>query len=172
MKLFRYTGNLFIFFALFIFCTGGVPFIPLFLTPVIEQKPWIHRLFVLGISMFGFLIFMIQKRNWSLPARTCLILFFAAAAGLGSAAACLRHNSFESGFDMAIFVQAVWNTLKGNFLYSSIKGGICLLGDHFSPLLAILVLPYKLWSDPRLLLILQAVLAASSVFPLFLIAKV
>ncbi len=83
-----------------------------------------------------------------------------------SASSVSRYEAFLSGFDMAIFTQAICNTLHHAFLYSSIKGGICLLGDHFSPLLGLLALPYALWPDPKCLLILQAVAAAACVFPI------
>ncbi len=71
---------------------------------------------------------------------------------------------------MAIFVQSIWATTRGSFLHSSIKGGICLLGDHMSPLLAILAVPYAAFPEPALLLALQAVSAALGIFPLYSIA--
>jgi len=82
-----------------------------------------------------------------------------------------RHNTFQSAFDLAIFAQAVWNTWQGSFLYSSIKGGICLMGDHVSPFLALLAPGFGIWSDARVLLIMQAIVTASSVFPIYLIGK-
>lgn len=72
---------------------------------------------------------------------------------------------------MAIFTQAVWNTTQGEWFYSSIKGGICLLGDHFAPLLALLALPYRIWPEPGLLLAIQAFAVASCVFPLARIVR-
>lgn len=97
-----------------------------------------------------------------------VFIFFSFLLGYGSY---LRHQVFQSSFDFAIFAQAIWNTWKGNFLYSSIKGGICLLGDHVSPLLIIFAPLYGIWGDPTVLLVAQAVIAASAVFPLYLIGK-
>lgn len=81
-----------------------------------------------------------------------------------------RHISLETrGFDLGIFAQAVWNTTQGDFLFSSIKENICLLGDHFSPALALLTPFYSVWPDPRMLLLIQAI-AAGACMPL--IAKI
>nr|MBP9866136.1 DUF2079 domain-containing protein [Candidatus Omnitrophota bacterium] len=89
-----------------------------------------------------------------------------------SAVGWARHLALETrAFDMGIFAQAIWNTLQGHFLESSLKGGICLLGDHFSPLLAALAPVYGIWPDPRNLLLLQAVASAACIFPIAAIAR-
>lgn len=96
------------------------------------------------------------------------LLYAAILTGVGF----MRHAALETrAFDLGIFAQAVWNTANGSFLYSSLKGGICLLGDHVSPILALLAPFYFLWPDPRTLLILQALAAASCLFPLRVLAK-
>ena len=74
-------------------------------------------------------------------------------------------------FDLGIFAQAVWNTLQGDFLYSSLKGGICLLGDHVSPLLALTAPVYALWPDPRCLILLQVLVSATCIFFIGILAK-
>ncbi|HNX68427.1 MAG TPA: DUF2079 domain-containing protein [Candidatus Omnitrophota bacterium] len=79
---------------------------------------------------------------------------------------CLRLEAMDAGFDMAIFTQAIWNTTQGDWFYSSIKGGISLLGDHFAPILAVFAIPYRVWPHPEFLLGMQALAAASCVFPL------
>jgi uncharacterized membrane protein len=98
-------------------------------------------------------------------------LLFVYLAVVMSLSALARHNAFASSFDLAIFAQAIHNTWHGAFLYSSIKGGICLLGDHVSPILALLAPFYAIWDDASALLVLQAVMAASSVFPIYLIGR-
>lgn len=82
-----------------------------------------------------------------------------------------RHDVFHSGFDMAIFSQAIWNTVHGNFLYSSIKGGICLLGDHVSPILALLAPLYAIWPNPSSLLLAQSIALGACLFPIAYLAK-
>ena len=97
-----------------------------------------------------------------------LFIYMAVVMSFSSLA---RHNAFASSFDLAIFAQAIHNTWNSSFLYSSIKGGICLLGDHVSPILALLAPLYAIWDDAAVLLIVQAVAAASSVFPIYLIGR-
>ncbi len=45
------------------------------------------------------------------------------------------------------------------------------LGDHFSPILALLAPLYWIWADPRMLVLAQAALIAGSVVPAFVIAR-
>ena len=84
----------------------------------------------------------------------------------------IRHQALETrAFDLGIFSQAVWNTTQGNFLYSSLKEGICLLGDHVSPVLAFIVPIYKFLPDPRILLVLQMFATAFNVLLIRRICK-
>ncbi len=161
--------------AALIFISGAAPVIQGAGKAWVDQKPWIHRLAMLAVTLpaLGLWIARRELRHdvaRNVPQMTskqgvlAIWILFLWLAGLWTVSACTRHAIFHSGFDMAIFVQAVWNVFHGPFLYSSIKGGICLLGDHFSPLLALFAVPYAFWSDPRCLLLLQAVSAASGVF--------
>ena len=56
-------------------------------------------------------------------------------------------------------------------LFSSIKNNINLLGDHFEPILLFIAPLYKLWPSVYVLIILQSLLLASAIIPLYLIAK-
>lgn len=99
------------------------------------------------------------RHHWIL-----VIALFFIYAGSGIAIGFARHQALETrAFDMGIFDQALWTTLHGSFLFSSIKDNICLLGDHFSPLLILLTPWYALWQDPRMLLILQSLVLASCI---------
>ena len=82
-----------------------------------------------------------------------------------------RHAALDTrAFDLGIFAQALWNTVRGDFLYSSLKGGICLLGDHISPILVALVPLYAIIPDPRVLLVVQPLATAACMVPLAWIA--
>lgn len=74
-------------------------------------------------------------------------------------------------YDLGIFDQVVWATLHGAPLRSSIKGDVSILGDHFSPVLALLAPLYLLWDDPRCLLLVQTVAIAAGVVPAYLLAR-
>ena len=102
---------------------------------------------------------------------TWVAILFIYMAVVMSFSSLARHNAFGSSFDLAIFAQAIHNTWNGSFLDSSIKGGICLLGDHVSLISAFLAPLYAIWDDASVLLIVQAIAAASSVFPIYLIGR-
>ncbi len=167
----------FLCFAAFCFMSGFIPFAPQSFYRLAGMHPWIHRVAILGITLAALIWFFARKKPAWIASRFSRVpqfaewLLFAGTAVLWSYAAVSRYQAFKAGFDMAIFTQAVWNTAHGYFLYSSIKGGICLLGDHFSPFLALFALPYRIWPVPECLLIFQAVLAASSIFPLYHVAR-
>ncbi len=89
--------------------------------------------------------------------RTCAFTAFILYGSVSTFAGFARHAAIETrAFDLGIFAQAVWNTLHGHFLFSSLKENICLLGDHISPILVLIAPVYALWQDPRTLLIIQA----------------
>ena len=84
----------------------------------------------------------------------------------------LRYLSFcSSGWDFGGLVQAVWNTTKGDILFSSVDGNINRLGTHFEPILFLLTPFYMLWPNPLFFVIIQSLVLAVAIFPLYLIAK-
>ncbi|MCS7002126.1 MAG: DUF2079 domain-containing protein, partial [Dehalococcoidia bacterium] len=88
----------------------------------------------------------------------------------------LRHEALNSNaYDLAIFDQAIWNTSRGRWFAVSIKledlTNPILLGDHFSPALALLAPVYWVWSDVRALLIVQTLLFAVGAFPIYRLAR-
>ncbi|MFH9722207.1 DUF2079 domain-containing protein [Streptomyces sp. NPDC017254] len=75
-----------------------------------------------------------------------------------------------TGFDLGIFDQAVRAYAHAELPRSSIKNvhhefppGFSLLGDHFTPALALLAPLYWVWDDPRVLVLAQAALFAAGV---------
>jgi uncharacterized membrane protein len=97
-----------------------------------------------------------------------IIAIFIIFTALGIA----RHLSLSSGtWDLGLFDQAIWNTAQGDILFSSIKNNINLLGDHFEPILLFIAPLYRFWPSVYVLVILQSLLLASAIIPLYLIAK-
>jgi uncharacterized membrane protein len=69
----------------------------------------------------------------------------------------LKHDSFHTqALDLAKFDQAIWNTLRGRFLFTTIQD-YTILGNHFSPLMAFLSPLYLLWSNVRVLFFVQII---------------
>lgn len=85
----------------------------------------------------------------------------------------LRHESFHSGgYDLGIFDQIVWNSLHGRLFQNSIMiDSPSFLGHHFSPILLGLVPLYALWSDPRVLLVVQTFALAVAALPMYWFAR-
>jgi uncharacterized membrane protein len=99
-----------------------------------------------------------------------LFAIVVAIAVIDAVVSVLQHVHFETGLDLSLADQAVWNYSHFHAPFSSILGKD-ILGDHFSPLVAILTPLYWIWSDPRMLLIAQSALVAASVVPVFLFAS-
>ena len=98
------------------------------------------------------------------PARAELVLGFASAL-LYAVISLVRHLRFQSGLDLAIFDQALAGYAAGTMPYSDIKAlqPFNLLGDHFSPIIAVLAPFYRIWPHVELLLLAQAALFGLSV---------
>lgn len=68
-----------------------------------------------------------------------------------------KHNAFNTRvYDFARFSQAIWNTLDGDFLFETIRYR-SILGDHFSPIMALAAPFLLLWPDERVLFLIQTV---------------
>lgn len=69
-----------------------------------------------------------------------------------------------AGYDLGIFDQAVHHYAHFQAPMVPLKGDhYNILGDHFHPILAVLSPLYWIWDDPRMLLLAQAALVASSI---------
>ncbi|NMC51864.1 DUF2079 domain-containing protein [Candidatus Kuenenbacteria bacterium] len=81
---------------------------------------------------------------------------------------CKYQHFLYGGLDLAIFNNALFNTLHGNWFWSSIQGHN-YWGDHFEPLLVVFLPIYYLWQSPVLLLILQTIFLGLAAWPLYLV---
>lgn len=85
----------------------------------------------------------------------------------------LHHNNFYSGrYDLGNMDQTVWNTINGNFFsLSNDKGNsISRLSSHADFILILLAPFYLLWSDPKMLLLIQTIIVALGAFFVYKIA--
>jgi uncharacterized membrane protein len=84
-----------------------------------------------------------------------------------------RHNAFlTSAYDLGNFDQAIWNTSQGRpFAMSNLPGVTIRFAHHVEPILLLIAPLYWVWSDVRLLLILQSVVIGLSAIPLYDYAK-
>ncbi len=101
------------------------------------------------------------------PAYPLVVVFFALYAALSVQ----QHRRMETtGFDLGIFEQSVRAYASGRWPVSPLRG-LNLLGDHFSPIVALLAPIYRLVPSPYTLLLAQALLLALSVLPVARLAQ-
>lgn len=87
-----------------------------------------------------------------------------------SAVSLWKYSHFlYNGLDLAIINNVFYNTLHGHWFWSSIQGH-SYLGDHFTPILVLLLPFYALWPSPEILLILQSLFLALAAWPIYKIA--
>lgn len=73
-----------------------------------------------------------------------------------------KHDAFNTRtYDFARFDQAIWDTLHGRFLFTTIDYR-SILGNHFSLYMALLSPLFLLWPDERALFMVQAVSLAAA----------
>jgi uncharacterized membrane protein len=84
-----------------------------------------------------------------------------------------QHDGFLTHRDdLGRFDQPIWNTLQGRpFLRTEAGLQLSRFTDHVEPILVPISLIYLLWDDVRALLILQAVVVALGVFPVFWLTR-
>ncbi len=82
-----------------------------------------------------------------------------------------RHDAFRTfALDLAKFDQAIWNTLHGRFLFSTLENQ-SILANHFSPYMALLSPLFLVWSDVRILFLVQTAGLAIAGLLLFKIVR-
>lgn len=84
-----------------------------------------------------------------------------------------RHDEFLTGrFDLEIYTQVVWNTGHGHpFETTLLKSNLSHLAEHVALSLIPIAALYRLWPDPKLLLMIQQASLALLGLPLFLVAQ-
>ena len=101
----------------------------------------------------------------------CAIIYFA----FFSIYTTTRHDMYISGrFDLGNMTQTVWNTARGNFFTLTNPDGveqISRLADHSDIILVLFAPLYLIWSDPKVLLIMQSLVIALGGIVVHLLAK-
>jgi uncharacterized membrane protein len=98
----------------------------------------------------------------------------AAYAALFVFAAVVHYAVFETArVDLGNMVQAIWNTQHGHFLEGTTLDGhqMSRLGGHVDPFLLVFVPLMRIWPNPVLLPIFQALAVASGALPVFWLAR-
>ncbi len=109
---------------------------------------------------------MSTDRSAAPPPRALLALLAVVTGAAYALVPVLQYRRFRgSSWDNAIFEQGVAAYARLEAPVATIKGpDVNLLGDHFSPVIALLAPVYRLVPDARTLMVAQAVLLAVSVY--------
>ena len=85
----------------------------------------------------------------------------------------LKFLSFNMvGFDLGIFDQAVWNSLRGRLLENTLlPDAPILIGQRFSPILLAFVPLYAIWSSPIVLMSVQTIALGIAALPIYWTAR-
>lgn len=87
----------------------------------------------------------------------------------------LRYDNFYTGrFDLGNMAQTVWNTYHGRiFMFTNPNGTdtISRLAFHADFILILLAPFYAIWSNPKMLLLIQTIVIATGAFFVYLVSK-
>lgn len=117
------------------------------------------------LTATGRKLFRFALRN---PAIFGLYLLFAST---GIAIGVYRYMAYLDGFDFAVFYEALYSYAKFQIPDSSVRGLDFFDGDHFHPIIVLLAPFYFLFQSPYTLVVLQATIVATSIFPVYLFTK-
>lgn len=73
------------------------------------------------------------------------------------------NEARATSYDVGIFSQAAQQWSRGNLPSAFIRGPDTLLADHFSPVTVLFGAAWRIWPDPRVLLVVQALCLAVGV---------
>lgn len=137
---------------------------------------------LVGIFIFGFLVSVplgwlltrlsqkIWARDWQ-KAKIAVTLLVVAAVFFYSIFLIRKHDNLFTGYDLAIFDQAIWHMSRLEIPQSTIRDVPWIFGDHFHPIITFLAPIYAIFPDARTLLAAQSLLLALGVVVIYLWAR-
>jgi len=106
-----------------------------------------------------------RRADWLFAILLCLGATFLLVTAL------LQHRGFGTGYDLGIYDQTIWNLAHGRVWMTTLVYETNGFYDHFEPILLLFVPLYWLWSDVRVLLIVQSIALALGALPIYLYAQ-
>ncbi|MBU3978466.1 DUF2079 domain-containing protein [Patescibacteria group bacterium] len=120
---------------------------------------------------------LLQIEKWITyhPHETILFCLFLTYVLYFTITSFLRYDNFYTGrFDLGNMVQTVWNTSHGRIFILTDPNGTDILSRlafHADFILILLTPFYFIWSNPKILLLIQSIIVGAGSFFIFLIAK-
>lgn len=92
---------------------------------------------------------------------------------LYSIIAITKYIHFQTGLDLAIYVQTFWYYSHFHLPFVTLYPtyGDLVWADHFTPSLMLLTPLFWIWRDPRMILIFQSLAFTTAAYPIFRFAK-
>jgi len=120
-----------------------------------------------------------ERTSQRVPHRVVVGVLTGLVAAVYCGFALVRYDTFQtSSYDLVIFDQAVRSYahfMPGISIIKGVHNGFgphfSVLGDHFSPIIAVLAPLYWIYDGPQTLLVAQAVLFALAIPPLWLFTR-
>jgi uncharacterized membrane protein len=120
-------------------------------TPATDQYPWIER----ALLDLGRRVVEVTRLPGPALCAVALTVTVAVFVATFVAATWGAHERFGTyGFDLGIYDQATWLLSQGRAPFVTIRG-LDLFGQHAAYIMVLVAPLYRLWADPRLLLLLQ-----------------
>ena len=107
----------------------------------------------------------IARRHWPFLVVLCLGAVYLITTAL------VNHRSLGTGYDLGIYDQVVWNLSHGRLFQTTLVYETAGTYDHFEPVLMLIAPIYWLFSDVRVLLVIQSVALALGCIPIYLYAR-
>ncbi len=122
-------------------------------------------------GLFAKIIMLIQKYPYEVILIQCYGIFSVYFSWISM----LRYEHYYTGrFDLGNMAQTVWNTVHGHIFELTDPNGTAIvsrLAFHADFFLILLAPFYALWQDPRILLIIQAVITGAGTFFVYFLAR-
>jgi len=143
-----------------------------------KPSPLSLFLFIMALSGTSFLLIYhfyfgpakVKKRRFLSPKILILILLFLHALTFSLLALRLYYSLGLGYSDSGIWTEAMWNTLKGRFMHTN-SFAYNALGEHFFPILLLLLPLFRLFPYHETIHILNASAISLGALPIFLIAR-
>ena len=121
------------------------------------------------LNLFKFFI------GWPLSVEVLLSFFIACYLVYFTTISFLRYENYYTGrYDLGNMDQTVWNTLNGRIFQLTDPNGtnvISRLSFHADFILILLSPFYIIWSDPKMLLLIQTIIVALGAVFIYLLSK-
>ncbi len=154
--------------------TSTAGFVSLFSRAVLLIAELIFLLFVFvwhKTKTFLFIEKNIKKHTYVTVLLLCIVLYNIYFTTTSFA----RYDNFYTGrFDLGNMAQTVWNTSNGRIFQLTDPNGtysVSRLATHADFLLILLAPFYYIWSDPRMLLLIQTIVLSLGAVYIYLLAK-